>query len=423
MAVAALESTRAVFGILDPQWPPPLRARMLRAIGATMLISDPDAEGRRDELAAAGWSGTTVRLEELATTDAPGAPAAPADDAGFLVLFSSGTTGTPKAFLKTRAHYRANLAVSRERLGALPGVATFAPGPLSYSLTLYALFEALATGGRIHLAERLDDLWLTSRVADEGATRLVTVPSALHPLVDAARRTPGRFDRLDLIVTGGAALTEATRARVAEALPRTELVGYYGAGELGFIGENRTADGASVRLFRHVDAVVRDETGRALGSGELGTLWVRSASCSDRYLSAPAGTALRDADGWASVGDQGRLHERRFSFAGRSGDVVASGGHKVALAEVEGAFDGMPGLGAACAIALPDARLGAVVGLVVEGDAPAKRMLLERAAARLPRASVPRRWFSVGRLPRTAGGKIRRDVVAALVERGEGTRL
>lgn len=420
VAVTALESTRAVFGILDPDWPPPLRARMLRAIGATIVIVDSDEQ--REHLAAAGWTGTTARLEDLAAADAPEAPVTSTDDdVGFLVLFSSGTTGEPKAFLKTRAQYRANLAVSRDRLGALPGVATFAPGPLSYSLTLFALFEALTTGGRIHLAESLDDLWLTSRVADEGAARLVTVPSALHPLADAARRAPGRFDGLDLIVTGGAALTAATRARIAEALPRTELVGYYGAGELGFIGENRRGDG--IRLYPQVEAVVRDESGQPLDSAELGTLWVRSASCSDRYLSAPEGTRLRDAEGWASVGDQGRLHGRTFAFAGRGGDIVASGGHKVALAEVEHAFDGMPGIGAVCAIALPDDRLGAVVGLVLEGDAPPKRELREWAAARLPRASVPRRWFSVAQLPRTRGGKIRRAAAAALIERGEGTRL
>lgn len=347
------------------------------------------------------------------------------DDAPFLMLFSSGTTGTPKAFLKTRAQYLANVAVSREFLGAHPDVATFAPGPLSYSLTLYALFEGLATGGRVHVADRLDELWLTGRAREENITRLVTVPSALHALADAARRAPARFEGLRLIITGGAALSSATRTRVTNEMPQARLVSYYGAGELGFIGDSRDGDGTRIQLYPRVEALVRDDAGRALEPGELGTLWVRSESCTTQYLPRTTDAELSDAEGWATVHDQGSLDGRMFVFAGRRGEVVATGGHKVALAEVERAFDGMPGVGEVCAIALPHPSLGSVVGLVLEDDdPPSKRALRERAASQLPSASVPRRWYAVPNLPRTGGGKIRRGATVQLVLSGTGaTRL
>ncbi len=412
--VVGLEAGPSILALVDPQWPLALQIRMIRNARMRVLITD--APRLPDALRSAGWGGVVIHPRDVDAHPTDGiARTENAETAPFLMLFSSGTTGDPKAFLKTRAQYRANLAVSRDFLGADPQVATFAPGPLSYSLTLYALIEGLATGGRVHLADRLDDLWLTSRAEHEQVTRLVTVPSALHAVADAARRTPGRFAGLRLIVTGGASLSAAARAGIARALPHARIISYYGAGELGFIGDSRDTDGTGIRLYPLIEASVRDDAGRPVVAGVLGTLWVRSASCSDGYLAHTTEAVLSDADGWATVHDQGFLQDRIFTFVGRRGDVVATGGHKVALTEVEQVFDGMPGLGAACAIAQSHPRLGVVVGLVVEGDSPSKRELQRWAAERLPAGSVPRRWYAVARLPRTGGGKVRRDETVLLV--------
>ena len=85
------------------------------------------------------------------------------------------------------------------------------------------------------------------------------------------------------------------------------------------------------------------------------------------------------------------------------------------------------GLGAVCAVPLPDPRLGSGVALVIEGSGsaslPAKAELQAWARAHLAPQFVPRRWYRVERLPRTAGGKIRRPATAALVQAGEAVRL
>jgi acyl-CoA synthetase (AMP-forming)/AMP-acid ligase II len=116
----------------------------------------------------------------------------------------------------------------------------------------------------------------------------------------------------------------------------------------------------------------------------------------------------------------------------------------VALTEVERAFDGVPGLGAVCAVALPDPALGSVVALVIEdGEAAArdasatgddgttdreapsatKESLRAHASAHLAPQFVPRRWYRVSVLPRTVGGKIRREATADIVRAGEAQRL
>ena len=424
-AVVAVEAGDRILTVIDAQWPVALQIELIVTSGTAAVITD--APRLRHALRASGWPGLVFDLADL-LDDGSSAPEAPTDDAPtdgppidapFLLLTSSGTTGAPKAFLKTRSQYAANIDVSRAHLGAEDRVATFAPGPMSYSLTLYTLFEVLATGGELHVADRLDELWLTSRVPDEGITRLVTVPAAATTLVDAALRHPGRYDGIELIVTGGAALSASARTAASDALPHTRTINYFGTGELGFIGDDRASSGA-IRLYPKVHARVRDDDGNDLASGELGSLWVRSPSCSTGYLPGTSSASLTDGDGWASVHDQGRLHGRDFTFVGRRGDVVTTGGHTVALDEVERAFEGMPDLGACCAISESDDRRGRRIALVVEGDAPPAAELRRWARERLPSASVPRRWHTLPELPRTAGGKIRRVAVADLVMSGKG---
>ncbi len=415
--VVAAEAGDRIVVVVDGRCPVSLQVQSILSTGAVAVITDSDA--LRAALPASGWPGLLLGLTDLDGSDLDDAPDStlPADDAPFLLLTSSGTTGAPKAFLKTRAQYAANIDVSRAHLGAGDGIATFAPGPMSYSLTLYTLFEVLATGGQLHVADRLEELWLTARTRDEHITRVVTVPAAVRPLTDAATRDPGRHDGIDLIITGGAALSPDARGRIAETMPRARTISYFGTAELGFIGDSRAGD--AIRLYPQVQARVRDDAGTAVPEGEVGTLWVRSPSCSTGYLPGSSSTPLQDADGWASVQDQGRLHGRDFTFVGRRGDVVTTGGHTVALDEVERAFEGMPGLGAVCAVAESDDIRGVRIVLVVEGEAASGAELRAWAKDRLAAASVPRRWCTVPELPRTPGGKIRRGRVAELVARGE----
>jgi|GEM_PF-1208326 len=514
--VAGLAGYRAVSAVVDPQWPLLHRVHVITAAGVGIVIGD-DAQ-LAAALREAGWSGTVLTLAEFLIRERAATPADPPSvrdgDEAFLLLFSSGTTSDPKAFLKTRRQYRENVAVSSAHLEPLPGVHTLAPGPLSYSLTLYALIECLATGGGAHLADAFAPGRLAQRVAAEGITRIVAVPAVVQVLIDAARRAapalravpealerqgslegPAPFTHLELVVTGGANLPAALRDGLAAALAHVRLISYYGAAEIGFIGDSRGGDGTLLDVYDGIGAEIRDEEGNAVPDGDLGTLWIHAAACSDGYLAATTDAELRGADGWATVHDVARIIDGRLQLAGRAGDIVATGGHKVSLPEVERAFDAMPGLGAVCAVALPDPRLGAVVALVIEesgsgptaaldpptaldprtfgrrtpsraegsgaivlpnassppdatgrpdatGDpdaagghgtaggpgtvgapAPAKHALQAWARDRLAPQFVPRRWYRVERLPRTAGGKIRRPAAAAMVEAGEAVRL
>lgn len=430
--LAGLAGYRAVSAAIDPRWPLEHQVGVVMGVGIGVVISD--SEELHAALRAAGWGGSVITLDDFVRLENDVAPADPPavrdGDEPFLLLFSSGTTRHPKAFLKTRGQYRANFAVSSAHLEPLPGAATLAPGPVSYSLTLYALIECLASGGSAYLADSFDPIAAGSLIREHAISRVVAVPAIVSSLAVAARREPARFGSLELIVTGGANLSTVVRGAIAEALPRVRVISYYGAAEIGFIGDSRDGDGTLIDVYDGVAASIRRGDGSEItGDDELGTLWIRAAACSDGYIAGTADEELVDANGWATVHDQARWSAGRLHLVGRAGDVIVTGGHKVSLAEVERAFEGAPGIGASCAISLPDARRGAIVALVVEpapgtataATAEAGRPRVDRTALvaiarqRLAPQFVPRRWFRVATLPRTVGGKIRREATAELV--------
>ncbi|MDJ1372204.1 class I adenylate-forming enzyme family protein [Gulosibacter molinativorax] len=420
--LAGLAGFRAVSATIDPRWPLEHQVGIILKVGIGLVISD--SVELREALAQARWTGTIVTLAEfLALEDAlppAGAPEVRDPDEAFLLLFSSGTTSAPKAFMRLRHEYRYNAKASSHYLEASPGVATLAPGPLSYSLTLFALVECLYSCGTCHVADQFDVLRASRRIGEERISRVVAVPAVIQGLAEAAKRDPQRLSSLKLAVTGGANLSAQIRDAFATQLPGSRLISYYGAAEIGFIGDSRDSDGTKITLYDGVEAEIRDGAGLPLADGEVGTLWIRVASTALCYVASTTDAQLRGEHGWATVHDQGSLNGRKLTLVGRSGDIVVSGGHKISLPEVERAFHSLPGAEVCCAVGVPHERLGAVVALVLEGNAvPGKAELLAHAREQLAPQFVPRRFYRIDSLPRTVGGKIRRAETAALLSDGE----
>lgn len=486
--MAALAGSEHIFAAIDPRWPVEHQRNIVRAAGIGVVIVDGTQAAATlrealDEECGEDWGGVVCTITEFrnlehavdaeseaawdsAAGEAPGErpDISRPDSEPFLMLFSSGTTAAPKAFLKTRGQYRANLEVSKRHLGVGPedgyvpegelgsrlrmgpGVVTFAPGPFAYSLTLYAAVEALATGGTIHLSNsHTDGLVLADlgeRVARERITRIVTVPAMLRGIITQATRTPKLFARLKLIVVGGADLPENLRHELAAVLPNTELISYYGAAEIGFIGQGIPSHPGWHEVYDGVDVEIRDDGGTPVrddelgGNSELGTIWVRAASASDGYV--VGGAHLLDESGWASVGDQGRTRivngRRQVQVVGRAGDIINTGGHKVALPEVTRAYADLTVDGHAfdaVAVGLPDATLGTVLALAVEdfgvglssralggtriNPLLTKAALREWGRERLAPQFVPAQYYVVSRLPRTVGGKVKTAELADML--------
>lgn len=431
--VAILAGYCTVTSVLDPLWPIEHRVRSIVRSGAQIVVTDDSVLS--DALNTAEWPGVKVTLDEyrglLALVSAEASEAQPPtvrdDEEPFLLIFTSGTTDLPKGFLRTRKSWRYNVRVSERWLRAKPAELTFAPGPLAYSLTLYALVEVLGTGGSIMLQSRFSPIDAATLLAEQPVTRLVAVPAVLPALAQAAKRDGVQFSGLTDAVIGGANLSLALRKSFEEVAPEATVLSYYGAAEIGFIGWSAEGDGALLEPFDNLELSVRDEAGAELPEGELGQLFVRVGSQGDRYISTTGGALITGADGWATVNDRARLIDGKLLLEGRAGDIAVTGGHKVSLVQIERALEGVPGCERCCVVTQPHRLLGEILVAVIEttpGEAsPEKSRVNAALAEMLPPQFVPHRYYLANDLPRTVGGKIRRVEVRSELEAGVYTRL
>ncbi|MEU6782247.1 AMP-binding protein [Nonomuraea angiospora] len=387
-------------GLADPV---ELLAAVLAAdlAGATPLVGDP-AWGRErwSSVAAAGF---------LVDAPLPGAagPAVrhepePGDRAW--ACFSSGSTGRPRAVVRTRASWTESFPHLGELAGIGPDDVVLIPGPLVSSLYAFAAVHTLATGATALLPGRRPSLTLPALLARATVVHLVP-----HRLPDVLEH-PGS---LRVAVVGGAALDPGIRAAAARAGIR--VVSYYGATELSFVAAD--ADGGGLRPFPGVEIEVRPK-------GGLGEVWARSPWLADGYLGDAAGPLRRDADGWATVGDVAEPYRvgEVLRVRGRGDGAIQTGGATVVPEDVEEVLRKVPGVGDIVVIGSPHPSLGAVVTAVIEAECatPPPRALLEATArGGLDEAQRPRRWYAVPSLPRTQTGKPARAQVAARLAGGD----
>jgi long-chain acyl-CoA synthetase len=270
-------------------------------------------------------------------------------------------------------------------LGAGPGSTVWVPGPLSATMNLFAAVHAADLGAR-------------TQTSPTGATHAVLTPAAVsralaHDVDLAGMHVLVAGDRLSR------ALRDDTLVRGA-----AHVSHYYGAAELSFVAWGSHAE--DLRPFPEVEVESRDRV-----------VWVRSPYLCRRY-DGPDGPLTWDADGFATVGDRGRLENGHLLIQGRGGSTVVTAGATVLVADVEAALEEATGHPLAV-LGLPHPDLGQVLCGVVT-DASLIASFRASARALLEPAQRPRRWFEVQRLPLTPAGKLDRHGLEHLLRARAG---
>jgi O-succinylbenzoic acid--CoA ligase len=346
-------------------------------------------------LHAAALAGTAVAPLDPALAPPPLPHELPAGT--FAVMFTSGTTGEPRAVPLTRTNLVASARASAERLGVEPDDRWLCCLPAFHVGGLSILIRSALYGTTAVVEERFDAARVKGLLEAGEATLVSLVPTMLARLRDAGLE---RAPRLRGILLGGGPIpAELLDWALAAGLP---VMPTYGMTETA--SQVATA-AAGERLARPLPGVEL-RIGRSEGEGpeggppDEGEILVRGPMVSP---------AARLGDGgWLHTGDRGRLTaDGLLDVDGRMDDLIVTGGENVAAQEVEQVLRSHPAVEDAAVIGVEDAEWGRAVTAFVVADVP-EAELLAHCRERLARFKVPKRIVALDELPRTASGKVNR---------------
>jgi O-succinylbenzoic acid--CoA ligase len=393
--------------------PAELRAQTDR-VRPRLLLADPE---RMAVLPGAepleGWARTGAVPVE------PG-PDDPGTD--WALLFTSGTTGRPKAARLTVGAFEALARASGENLGSRPSDRWLCNLPLFHVGGLGTAVRCAHDGAALVLHPRFDAGSVVRAVRDDGITHLSLVARTLEQCLDAGlepRKLRG------VLVGGGpvpAGLVERARAR---GIPVLLTYGLTEACSQVATERPGDADGTTAGPpLPGLEVRIVDAGLRPLPTGEEGTIAVRGPTLMRGYLDEEAATAEVLRGGWLQTGDLGRLDAHgRLTVLARRTDLILSGGENVYPAEVEAVLADHPAVAEVAVVGRPDPRWGQVpVAVVVPRRTAADQLpgLQAWARSRLAAFKVPAEVLPATELPRTAAGKVDRAAVQAAVTAASG---
>jgi acyl-CoA synthetase (AMP-forming)/AMP-acid ligase II len=355
-----------------------------------------------------------------------------ADDVA-VVLYTSGTSGTPKAALLRHRNLASYVFSTVEFGQAAEEEAALVTVPTYHIAGLANLLSNLYAGRRIVYLENFDpEAWLET-IRTENITQAMVVPTMMARVVRFLDGADAEVPSLRTLAYGGARMPipvlEEALARFAD----TGFVNAYGltetsstiallgpddhrAGLLADQPEARARLGSVGRVIPGVEVEVRDENGSPTPGQEPGLIFLRGDQVSGEY----AGVSVLDAEGWFPTGDRGWVDEEGYLFIeGRADDTIIRGGENISPAEIEDVLMEHPAVADAAVVGLPDdewgQRIAAVVTIEDDGNGLAPEDLIEWVRGRLRSSKTPDLVAFWPELPRTPTGKLlRRQILADL---------
>ena len=341
----------------------------------------------------------------------------PGDPDEAVLVFSSGTTGLPKAVRHTHRSMGCATAHWCAALGLGPDDRFQVATPPSHILGLLNLLAAASAGAVVRLHRQFDLDEVLHRIESER----MTLEMAVAPIASAMANHPDleRFDLSSLryIMWGATPVSEHV-ARVVTERTGVRWLPAYGASELPVIAANPVDRPESWRLDsaglppEGVELRVADlETGAVVASGMIGEIQVRSPSVMAGYLPAEE-TAGAFAEGWYRTGDVGWLEpEGWVHLTDRAKEMIKVNGFQVAPAEIEEVLRGHPSVLDCAVFGLEDERAGEIPVAVVQLD-PARPATTDElqglVAGTLATYKQVRHVVFVDAIPRLPSGKVLR---------------
>ena len=335
-----------------------------------------------------------------------------------LIIFSSGTSGRPKAVVLSHRALLARLQMTLHITRKLPHQVdesahdvTLITGPLFHVGGMQTLMRAVVVGDTLVLSEgRYDPAEVLASIERNKVKRWNAVPTMVTRLLDHPDVARRDLSSLKSISIGGAPLHAELMQRIRTQLPSVSprIPTGYGLTENG--GQATAAAGSE-------DIAELGSTGKPLPCVEIRFLAHPDLPDGEILLRSPTqmsgfyglNESPIDQDGWLHTGDLGRLDDKgNLWITGRSKDMIIRGGENIAPVAIERALVGLPGVAEAAVFGLPHPDLGEEVMAVVqvEGDVT-EGQLRQQLRGKVASFAVPSRWkLQAESLPTNHTGKV-----------------
>lgn len=333
------------------------------------------------------------------------------------VMYTSGTTGAPKAVAVP--YGREDLA---EPGASWNGLGFLTASPFTTTSGALLIHGPMRAGMSGWYLPRFDAGSWIATVEERRPLVAFVVPAMAQLIVTHPRFAEADLSGLAALTIGGAPIAPATLRRLGERLPHAEVLVGYGLTEFGAVSRTPNGDrgrhlGSVGRPLPGVEIRVVDDAGVPVPEGEQGEVAVRGADRPREYLRAPDASDGTWRSGWLHTGDLGRLDDDGFLWiTGRKKDVIIRGGYNITPGEVEDVLYAHPDVVEAAVAGIPHDVLGEDVGAWVvlrDGSQCSADDLDAHLRAALADYKVPRQIHVVASLPRNAAGKV---VIRELIE-------
>ena len=373
-----------------------------------------EAAAGASELDAETVTITADALDEIASWPLDAEFAMREDDDTAVILYTSGTTGTPKGAQLTHANLRANAAISASSLfGVTQDDVIMGCLPLFHAFgQTCALNVAVLAGAGLTLISRFDPVAVLSAIERDGVSVFMGVPTMYVAMLQAGRGV-AETSTLRLCVSGGAALPVEILTGFGDEFGARILEGY-GLSETSPVASFNRVDNAKPGSIGYpidgVDMRVVDKEGAEVPRGESGEIVIRGHNVMRGYWNKPDATAGVFTDGWFHTGDVGRRDEDGFFYVvDRKKDMIIRGGFNVYPREIEEVLYEHPAVLEAAVIGVPHPTHGEEVAAAVvlkPGTIAGTDELREYVKARVAPYKYPRHVWLLESLPKGPTGKV-----------------
>jgi fatty-acyl-CoA synthase len=337
-----------------------------------------------------------------------------------LIMYTSGTTGSPKGAVLTHGNIFFNDVNAVLEADFRPDEIALAVAPLFHIAALNGLvFPVFLKGGRsiIHESFVPDDVVTT--IVSERVTSMFAVPAMMEAISQSPLFESSDISSLRTVIVGGAPAPLPMLLRWKD--KGVEVQQGYGLTETSpAVLKLASADaerklGSAGKEQLLVDVRIVDPDGHDVGPGGTGEILTRGPNVFSGYWNREDATVAAFTEGWFRTGDIASIDEDGFiTLRDRAKDMYISGGENVYPAEVENALLGIPGILEAAVVGIPDAKWGEVgraFVVVADGYSPTLEDIAVSLGDRLARYKLPRSLVIIETMPRNSTGKVLKHVL------------